>query len=127
MGAFGTGQVPSSGSPALYFGEMVTDTCNFLVHDGTYTVGPEGRGTMTIHWTAHTTNSTTPVDCLGDITGANYELLLSSTSSLYMAETDPATASCTGGGIIYDNCGAIMSGTCTKQIGVTFPKAVPTP
>jgi len=127
MAAFGTGQAPSPGSPALYFGEMVTDSCGFLVHDGTYQIFPEGRGTMTIHWTAHTTNSTAPVDCSGDISAANYELLLSSTSSLYLAETDTATANCTGSGIIYNNCGAIMSGTCTKQTGVTFPKAVPTP
>jgi hypothetical protein len=130
MTAF-AGDVPSPGSPALYFGEMVADkSCDFLVHDRTYTMGPEGLGTMMIHWTARSANTPPgPVDCSGDITGtgANYQLLLSSTSSFYMAEADPATALCTGSGIIYDNCGAIMSGTCTKQTGVTFPKAAPTP
>ena len=129
MAAFGTGQTAAPGSPALYFGELVAETCNFLVQDGTYSVGPEGRGTMTIHWTARTGNSSAPVDCTKDITGnsASYQILETSTSDLYLTEADPSTGNCTGTAVNYDNCGAIMTGSCTKQTGVAFPHSVPTP
>jgi hypothetical protein len=127
MTAFGTGQTPGPGSAALYFGELVAETCNFLVHDGTYFVGGQGRGTMTINWTARSTNSPSPVDCSKDINSASYQFLMTSTSALYLDQTDAVTGSCTGAGINYNNCGAVMSGSCIKQAGGAFPKTVPTP
>ena len=102
------------------------EACNFLVHDGIYTVGIEGQGTMKINWTAKKVNTNAPVDCSGDISPASYRLLLTSTSSLFLVESDGAP-NCMNGAINYANCGALMAGTCTKQTGATFPKTVPVP
>ena len=126
MGKFGTSQVPSS-SPAFYFGELLNEQCNFLLHGGTYVIGPEGRGTLSLDWTAVHTNDNSPVDCTVDISPAKYQIVLTSTSAFFLEEADATSSACVTGAFTYANCGSFMSGTCTKQTGVAFPKTVPTP
>jgi len=85
--------------------------CAYTVSSGTYSLNTSGMGTLQILWTP--VGSEAPCLSPNPIT-ANYDILVTSPSSLTVMSTDLVTSNCSTDDD-YPACGSSLAGSCQLQ------------
>jgi hypothetical protein len=93
--------------------QYIFQTCSYSPASGSYTLAPNGTGTIAIDWTASANNADSPLDCTPDIT-TNFNLVVNSPGSFLLSSTDILNG-CASGNINYAACGSSFAGTCQLQ------------
>ena len=89
----------------------VEQTCDYTVSSGTYSLNTSGVGTLHILWTP--VGNEAPCLSPNPIT-ANYDILVTSPSSLTAMSTDLVTSNCSTDDD-YPACGSSLAGSCQLQ------------
>jgi hypothetical protein len=94
--------------------QFIYQTCDYTPGTGgTYSIGANGGGTLSINWTANAGNPSSGTDCSEDIT-TNFDIVVNSPASFALTSTD-LIADCTTGSVNYASCGSSFTGTCVQQ------------
>jgi len=107
LGSFNTPVSPNTHS---YTG--VEQKCDYMVSSGTYTLNTSGVGTLQILWTP--VGNGAPCINPNPIT-ANYDILVTSPSSLSVMSTDFVTGTCLADDD-YPSCGSSLADSCQLRV-----------
>jgi len=102
---------PSTPDDGFFFTNSASyRRCAYTPSGGSYSVNPNGTGTLTIDWTASGNNVGI---CSGDIT-TNYDILIDNPGSFTVNSTDFPDL-CGDPDSDYASCGSSFTGTCKQQ------------
>lgn len=103
---------PSTTKSGFFFiSEYSYQTCNYTPSGGSYSIGTNGAGTLSINWTPNAKNESTGTDCAQGIT-TNFNILVDSPTSFDLVSTDLIQSSCGDPLVDYAGCGSTLKGTC---------------
>jgi hypothetical protein len=113
VGSNTTVSTPSNGF--FFDNEYSYEQCEYSPSGGSYSLSANGAGTLSVNWTAGTSNPDSPLDCTGNIT-TNFDVLVNSASSFLLNSTD-LLGDCTTDTFDYADCGSTLVGSCQQQAG----------
>jgi hypothetical protein len=113
IGGNSTNATPQNGT--FFDNQYSFQRCDYSPSGGSYTLGASGTGTLSIDWTASSSNAANDngFDCTGNIT-TNYDVLVSSPATLLLNSND-LVSDCTADTLTYAECGSSFSGVCQQQ------------
>jgi hypothetical protein len=107
----GENQTPGSGNPSQIINQYSFELCSYTPSGGSYSIGANGAGTLSVNWTPSPKNEREAIDCTGNIT-TNFDILVNSPTSFVLDSTDLLESNCGHPSFDYAACGSTLKGSC---------------